>query len=49
MALVFLPLALFGWGSVGAGAMVVFGGPGGGWDSTEMGCIGVKTTWGIDG
>ena len=49
VALVFLPLALLGWGGVGVGAVVGLCGPGGGWDSTMIGCTGVKTTWGIIG
>ena len=49
VALAFFHLALFGWGGAGAGAVVGFCGPGRGWDSIAMGCIGVKTTWGIGG
>ena len=49
MASVFLSLALFKWGGAGAGAVVGFCGPGGAWDVTAMGCIGVKITWGVDG
>ena len=50
MDFAFFPLALFGWGGVGAGAVFGFCRPGGGRDSTAMGCsTGVKTTWGISG
>ena len=44
-----MPLALFGLGGVGAGAVVGFCGPGGGRDLTAMGWMGVNTTWGIEG
>ena len=44
MALAFFPLALFGWGSVGAGVAVGFCRLGRGQDSTVMGCTEVKTT-----
>ena len=47
VTLVFLPLALLGWGGVDVGAVVGLCGPGGGWDSTTIGCTDVETTWGI--
>ena len=49
VSFLFLPLALFKWGGAGAGAVVGIYELGGGWDSTAMGCTGVKTTWGSDG
>ena len=49
MALAFFPLALFGWGGADAGAAVGLCGPGGGRDSTAIGCTGVSTAWGMAG